>query len=347
MNRTLRTAAALVDAGFASVERLAALEKVAARYAVSLTPAMADLIEDDGDGIGRQFLPREEELETSAEERADPIGDADHTPLPGIVHRYADRVLLKPLHVCPVYCRFCFRREVVGPEGSGSLTEPELEAAFDYIEARPEIWEVVVTGGDPFVLSPRRLAAITSRLGRTEHVKVLRFHTRVPVVEPSRVDAALIGALKGFGRAVFVALHANHPREFTPAARQAIADLVDAGIPMVSQTVLLAGVNDDAETLGALMRAFVENRVKPYYLHHGDLAPGTAHFRTTIGKGQSLLRNLRGSLSGLCQPSYVLDIPGGYGKVPVGPTYLEARGKDWTVADPDGGLHSYPPAADA
>ncbi|GJD98861.1 lysine-2,3-aminomutase-like protein [Methylobacterium isbiliense] len=344
--RTLRDPASLAQAGLVAPERLPALERVAARYAVAVTPDMAELIESPEDGIGRQFLPDPAELDTAPGERADPIGDDVHAPLPGIVHRYPDRVLLKPLHVCPVYCRFCFRREVVGPEGLGALSEADLDAALAYVAARPGIWEVVLTGGDPLLLSPRRLARIARALGETEHVRVLRLHTRVPVVEPARVDAALIAALKAFGRAVFVALHANHPREFTPAAQGAVARLVDAGIPLVSQSVLLRGINDDAETLAALMRAFVENRVKPYYLHHGDLAPGTGHFRTTLREGRDLMRTLRGRISGLCQPTYVLDIPGGHGKVPVGPDYLAPRagaGESWTVTDPDGRPHAYPP----
>jgi lysine 2,3-aminomutase len=250
---------------------------------------------------------------------------------------------LKPLHVCPVYCRFCFRREMVGPDGLGTLSEAELDAAFAYIAERPEIWEVILTGGDPFALSPRRLRWIALALSAIPHVRVLRVHTRVPVVEPARVSDDLVAALKAFGRAVFVALHANHPREFTPAACAAIARLVDAGIPMVSQSVLLAGINDDAPTLERLMRTFVENRIKPYYLHHGDLAPGTAHLRTSLDAGQALMRGLRGGLSGLAQPLYVLDIPGGHGKVPVGPGYLREAASGWRVTDPGDREHAYPP----
>ncbi len=346
MSRPIRSAGDLAGRGLVPPERLPALERVAARYAVSITPEVAELIADADDGLGRQFVPRAEELVTAPEERADPIGDEAHAPVPGIVHRYPDRVLLKPLHVCPVYCRFCFRREVVGPEGQGSLTEAELDAGLAYIAGHPEIWEVVVTGGDPLVLSPRRLGRIAAALKDMPHVRVLRLHTRVPVVDPARVDAALIGALKRFEGAVFVALHANHPREFFEPARAAIARLIDAGIPMVSQSVLLAGVNDDPETLAALMRAFVENRIKPYYLHHGDLAPGTGHLRTTLDHGQILMRGLRGRVSGLAQPTYVLDIPGGYGKVPVGPGYLTGGPAGWTVTDPTGVTHAYPPRND-
>lgn len=346
MNGHIRSLDALAETGLVSSEALAELEDVAARYAVSITSDMAALIETVEDGIARQFLPQGAELLATPEERADPIGDEPHSPVPGIVHRYPDRVLLKPLHVCPVYCRFCFRREMVGPDGLGSLDDAALETALAYIAANPEIWEVIVTGGDPFLLSSRRIARISDALREIDHVRVLRFHTRVPTVDPTRVDAALVAALKRFGRAVFVALHANHPREFAPAARQAIAQLVDAGIPMVSQSVLLRGVNDDPAILAALMRCFVENRIKPYYLHQGDLAPGTSHFRVSLDEGRELLRGLRGRVSGLCQPTYVLDIPGGYGKVPIGPNYVELGTDGWSVADPHGRRHRYPPDSD-
>ena len=346
MTRPLRSIDDLARAGLVRSEDLPELEAVAARYAVSVTADMAELIDpaDPADPIARQFLPRAEELASASCERTDPIGDGVHETVRGLIHRYPDRVLLKPLHVCPVYCRFCFRREVVGPDGQGSLSEAELSAAYDYIAAHASIWEVVLTGGDPFALSSRRLGAIAAALEAIPHVRVLRVHTRVPVVNPEAVDAALIASLKRFSRAVFVALHANHPREFTPAARAACARLVDAGIPMVSQSVLLAGINDDPQTLAALMRSFVENRIKPYYLHHGDLAPGTAHLRTGLPEGQALMRALRGRLSGLAQPTYVLDIPGGYGKVPVGPDYLHVNGMGFVVNDPAGRPHAYPPA---
>ncbi|MCA0357119.1 MAG: lysine-2,3-aminomutase-like protein [Proteobacteria bacterium] len=338
---TLRDARSLAEAGLVPSERLPALEAVAARYAVAITPAMTALIEagDENDPIARQFVPSPDELVASPGEDGDPIGDAAHSPVEGIVHRYPDRVLLKPTHTCAVYCRFCFRREMVGPEGLSNLTPAQLDAAFAYIVARPEIWEVIVTGGDPLVLSPRRLADLMDRLEAIDHVKIVRFHTRVPAVDPQAVTPELVAALKRSSKAVYVALHANHARELTPAARAACARMVDAGIPMVSQTVLLRGVNDDPRTLADLMRAFVETRIKPYYLHHGDLAPGTAHLRTTVAEGQAIMRALRGTLSGLAQPTYVLDIPGGHGKVPVGPSYL-AEG---SVETPDGGVRPYPP----
>ncbi|MDB5438108.1 MAG: L-lysine 2,3-aminomutase [Caulobacteraceae bacterium] len=340
--RTLRTPRDLVSAGLATEGDLPALEAVANRYAIAISPAMAALIHptDPDDPISRQFVPSSAELETAPGELADPIGDDAHSPVEGIVHRYPDRVLLKLTHTCAVNCRFGFRREVVGPQGAGTLDEQALEKALAYIARRPEIWEVILTGGDPLLLSPRRLAEVTARLGAIEHVKVIRHHSRIPVVDPALVTDELVAALKSPRQAVYVALHANHPREMTPAARAACARLVDAGIPMVSQSVLLAGVNDDAATLAELMRAFVETRIKPYYLHHPDLAPGTAHLRVPIKTGQALMRALRGRYSGLCQPDYVLDIPGGHGKVPIGPEYLSGS----SVRDPQGQTHVYPPA---
>jgi lysine 2,3-aminomutase len=326
-------------------DKLAALADVAARYAVGLTPAMADLIDrnDPDDPIARQFLPDARELEQRPEERADPIADNPFSPVEGVVHRYPDRVLLKIVSSCAVYCRFCFRREMVGP-GRGGLSAAALAAAIDYIEGHPQIWEVILSGGDPLILSARRIKQVVQRLAAMPHVQVIRVHTRIPVVAPERIGAALLRALRT-DKATFVVLHANHPRELTPDARAACARLIDAGIPMLSQSVLLRGVNDDIETLGALMRAFVACRIKPYYLHHADLAPGTAHLRTTIAQGQELMRGLRGRFSGLCQPTYVLDIPDGHGKSPIGPNYVSAGGTEAAtlIEDYTGRRHAYPP----
>jgi lysine 2,3-aminomutase len=341
---TLRSPQALAGAGLIAPERADALATVAARYAVAVTPALAALIDpaDAADPIGRQFLPTEAELAVAPGEAADPIGDDAHSPVPGIVHRYPDRVLLKVTHTCAVYCRFCFRREMVGPGKSAALTPAQLDAALAYIAADPAIWEVILTGGDPLMLSPRRLGDLMTRLARIEHLKVIRFHTRVPVAEPARITPALVAAMRSPRQTTWVALHANHPRELTPAARAACAQIIEAGMPMVSQTVLLAGVNDDAETLAALMRAFVEARIKPYYLHQLDAAPGTAPFRVPLAKGQALMRELRGRVSGLAQPTYVLDIPGGHGKVPIGPGYLAGElDACVSVEDPWGAAHDY------
>lgn len=337
--RTLRTPADLAEAGLVAPERLPELERVAARYAVAITPAMAELIPDN-DAMAAQFVPTAAELDHAPQERADPIGDERHSPVEGIVHRYPDRVLLKANHACAVYCRFCFRREMVGPEGIRPLSPAQLDAAMAYIAGDPAIWEVIVTGGDPLILSGRRLKDLMGRLAAIAHVKVVRFHTRVPAVAPEMVTPGLVAALRAPGKTTWLALHANRADELTPAAEAAIARIQDAGIPMVSQTVLLKGVNDDAAVLEALMRRFVELRIKPYYLHHADLAPGTACFRTTLAEGQELMRELRGKVSGLCQPTYVLDIPGGHGKSPVGPGYVG----DGEITDPSGRTHAYPPA---
>ncbi|MDQ0394670.1 lysine-2,3-aminomutase-like protein [Labrys monachus] len=339
---SLRSVSDLEGRGLVPASLREEIEEVARRFSVAVTPGMADLMTGPpaGDPIAAQFVPTEQELLWSPEELDDPIGDEPFTPVRGIVHRYPDRVLLKPLHVCPVYCRFCFRREMVGPEGE-NLTRSELDAALAYIAGNANIFEVIVTGGDPFILSQRRLRQIMSALAGIEHVGAVRFHTRVPVVAPEIVTDDFVKSLAG-PKAVFVALHANHVRELSPAARQACARLVDAGIPMVSQTVLLRGINDTAADLSALFRALVAMRIKPYYLHHGDLAKGTRHFRTTVAQGQDLMRALRGSLTGLAQPTYVLDIPGGHGKVPIGPAYVQRQDDGaYAVTDPQGRLHAY------
>jgi lysine 2,3-aminomutase len=338
---TVRGVDGLCGRALVPPERLAELAAVAARYAVAITPAMADLIDpgDPHDPIARQFVPDARELDHQPDERRDPIGDDALSPVEGIVHRYPDRVLLKLVNACAVYCRFCFRRETIGP-GRAGLSPQALAAALAYIGAHRQIWEVILSGGDPFVLSARRLKSVMARLAAIDHVRVIRAHTRVPVVAPERINGALIEALRT-AKATFVVLHANHPRELGNEARAACARLVDAGIPMLSQSVLLRGVNDDVETLGALMRGLIECRIKPYYLHHADLAPGTAHFRVEIAEGQALMRALRGRFSGLCQPTYVLDIPGGHGKSPIGPSYLSEDAA--VVEDFNGRRHPYPP----
>jgi lysine 2,3-aminomutase len=248
---------------------------------------------------------------------------------------------LKLVHVCPVYCRFCFRREMVGPDGDGTLSAAELDEALAYIESQPRIWEVILTGGDPFVLSTRRVREASARLAAIAHVKIIRWHTRVPVVDPLRVTPDFVEALKVDGATTYVVLHVNHPRELTEQARAAIGRIVDAGVPMLSQTVLLKGVNDDADTLEALMRGLVEARVKPYYLHHLDKAPGTSHFRCSIAEGQKLARELHQRASGIAQPAYVLDIPGGHGKALLASPSVREDGDGYEVRDRNGLWRKY------
>ena len=330
----MRSGRALNAAGLIAAGRVRESDSVARRYAVAVTPQIANLIVPGAadDPIARQYLPDGRELRRAPEERDDPIGDDAHSPLPGLVHRYPDRVLLMPTTACPVYCRFCFRRERVG-HGATTMTAAEIDEALAYISARPGIREAILTGGDPMILSPRRLGDILRRLAAIETVEVLRIHSRVPVADPARIDDAMIAALRQRAP-VYVLVHCNHPREIDPKAARALAALADAGVPLLAQTVLLKGVNDDADTLEALFRALVRHRVRPYYLHHPDLAPGTAHFRLPIEEGQALVRALRGRISGLCQPTYVIDLPGGYGKVPVGPVFRDGEGglRDWRGA---------------
>jgi lysine 2,3-aminomutase len=343
-DRTLRSAEDLVAAGLAKSSDAAQLARVTAAYATAITPSLAALIDpaNPSDPIGRQFVPSSAELDVRSEELPDPIGDKTHEPVEGIVHRYPDRVLLKAVSVCPVYCRFCFRREMVGPGKDGNLSPAELDTALAYIRSHPEIWEVIVTGGDPFMLSSRRVSLLTQALEEIAHVKVIRWHTRMPVADPDRVTGDFVDAIRGRSKAVYVAVHCNHPRELSSSARAACARLIDAGIPLLSQSVLLQGVNDDIDTLADLMRAFVECRIKPYYLHHADLAPGTSHFRTTIERGQDLVRQLRDRISGLAQPHYVIDIPGGVSKALASPADIETEDGRIRLRGRDGDWRDYP-----
>ncbi len=323
------------------------LKPVAENFSFAVTEHMYQQInmDDANDPIAMQFIPTAKELNILPQEKSDPIGDDPHMTIKGLIHRYPDRCLLTPVHVCAVYCRFCFRREKVGA-GSKLMSSEELETAYAYIREHKEIWEVILTGGDPLFLKPKMLDKILENLSSIEHLGVVRFHTRIPMVEPSRINATLLKVLQK-RVSIYVVVHANHPNEFTAEAKKACRDLTSHGIPLLSQSVLLKGINDNIETLSSLMRCFIENRIKPYYLHQGDLAQGTQHFRTSIKQGRSLMRQLRGRFSGICQPTYILDIPGGYGKSPIGPNYLselsdapqgEAK---YIVEDYNGNCHKY------
>jgi lysine 2,3-aminomutase len=315
--RTLRSAAELVSAGLLPHAAQPAAEAVAARYAIAVTQAVAGLIDasDPADPIAAQYLPDARELSTLPHETADPTADAPFSPVPGVVHRYPDRALLKPLLACPVYCRFCFRREHVGPDG-GLLDEAALERALGWFAATPTVREAILTGGDPLILSPRRLAQILGRLAAMPHIETLRIHSRVPVAEPARVTQALAAALRT-DKPLYLCVHANHAREFTPAAEAACVRLHGAGAVLLGQSVLLAGVNDSAAAMEGLLRAMLRARVKPYYLHQLDPAPGTARFHVPPERGRAILRALRGRVTGLAWPTYVEETPGGGGKVPI------------------------------
>jgi lysine 2,3-aminomutase len=344
--RTLRDAAGLVSAGLVPPAAEPGLAVLSQTYAIAVTPAVQALIDpaDPADPIARQFIPDVAELTTLPEERSDPTSDAPFTPVRGVVHRYPDRALLKPLLACPVYCRFCFRREVVGPDG-GLLSEAEMNAALDWFAATPQVREAILTGGDPLMLSPRRLAHIIGRLSAIPHLDIIRIHSRVPVAAPDRVTPALLAALET-EKALFLCVHANHAREFAPAARAALRALAGAGVALLGQSVLLRGVNDSAAALEALFRAMLAARVKPYYLHQLDRAPGTARFEVPIAEGRALLRALRGRLTGLAWPAYVLDLPDGAGKAPLGPDFARPDEAGWVVQGPlDGVDHRHPDPA--
>lgn len=351
MQNALETGKELANQGLIPALEADEVDSIRQTFAVKVPPSyMASIKRNDAsDPIWRTVIPTSEELTVREEELVDPIGDEEHTPVRGITHRYTDRVLFKPTHTCAVYCRFCFRRYAVG-QPERMLSRSEVAEAMAYIEQHTEIWEVIFSGGDPLTLSDGRLGGMLDRLRAIEHVKVIRFHTRVPVVLPSRVTEDLVEVLRGVDRPrkpVYIVTHINHVQEITPEVEQACELLVDHGIPLLNQSVLLRGTNDSRETMEALLRKLVEMRIKPYHLNHGDLARGTSHFRTTIAEGQALMKALRGRVSGLCQPTYVLDIPGGYGKVPIGPSYLAAGDEEWVVEDINGMLHPYPSKAEA
>ncbi|MEN3930568.1 lysine-2,3-aminomutase-like protein [Microvirga sp. W0021] len=346
MTLTLKTVDHLISSGLVSEDQRIDMEKIAKTYAIAVSPLLASLInpDDPKDPIGLQFVPAISELTHTNEELADPIGDHAHTPVKGIVHRYPDRVLLKAVHICPVYCRFCFRREMVGPAGDGSLTDTELENAIAYITKNKQIWEVILTGGDPLILSERRLRNIMTVLSKIEHIRVIRFHSRIPVANPERIDDAFVSALTASGKTVYIAIHSNHPRELSQPMKEACERLQKAGIQLLSQTVLLKDINDDAQVLSELMQGFVSLGIRPYYLHHPDLAPGTSHFRISISEGRQIFEQLRGYISGLCQPTYVIDIPGGFGKVPVTKDYIDDTAPECIrIRDYQGNWHNYPP----
>ena len=338
---TLRTGAELAEAGLADKANIAALDAVGAAYSIAIPIGLAALIDpsDPNDPIARQFVPDPAELTMTDDELADPIGDDAHSPVRGLVHRYPDRVLLMPTLSCPVYCRYCFRRDRVG-RAAGAPTADDLENAYRYIEDRPAIHEVILTGGDPLSLSDARLARLIARLNAIPHLNNIRIHTRVPVSQPGRVTEALIEALQA-DTPVWISLHTNHARELTADVATACDRLIRGGLPLLSQTVLLKGVNDSVDVLTELMRRLVALKVKPYYLHHPDRARGTAKFRLTLAEGQALVSALRGNISGLCQPTYMIDIPGGHGKVPIQPPMATSHYDSWHITDYRGHKHRY------
>lgn len=321
----------------------AAAQEAAANHKVRAPKAYLDLIDwnDPADPIRLQVIPQPQELIEQEGELDDPIADHGFSPVPRLTHRHADRVLLFPTYQCAVYCRFCFRKESLTSIGRGFSREA-MEPAFAYIAEHPEIREVILTGGDPLSLPDKALAEIRARIEAIAHVRLLRIHTRVPVALPSRITAGLVTSLQG-RLMVTVVTHFNHVREITDATEIACRTLRQGGFVLLNQSVLLKGVNDTVEVLEDLCRELMYRLgVKPYYLHHGDLARGMAHRRTTIAEGQALAAALRQRLSGICNPVYVLDLPEGGGKVPLGPCYVEGRdGESWRIRGLDGQTRGY------
>ena len=296
------------------------------------------------DPIARQYLPSVEETVPSLLDQRDPIGDKAYGIGKVLIHRYPDRLLLLATDHCAAYCRFCFRKDRVG-KGEAVAADDDIEQALAYIAEHKSIWEVIFSGGDPLILSPRRLQHLVARVATIAHVKTIRFHTRAPVSDPVRITGELAAAIVS-DKATYIVIHANHPDELTDEAIAGFKKLQKAGAILLSQSVLLRGVNNDAATLEKLFRGFVENGIKPYYLHHPDLVEGSAHFQLSLDEGESLMKELRGKISGLCWPTYVLDIPGGFGKVPVNASYLTKTSEGhYLVEDIDGNKHAYPPVA--
>jgi len=344
-NKVFNKGSKLYDAGFIEESQISEIDKSAQSYNLKIPQAYAEkiLIKDETDPVWKTAIPSTEELKSSPGESSDPISDERFSPVKGIIHRYPDRVLLMPTNICAVYCRYCFRKNTVG-QPNKALKEDQLSLAISYIKNHSEIWEVILSGGDPLILSNKKLAHLMDCLNQIEHVKVIRFHTRIPVVSPSRIDDELIHIIKRTiktKKAVYVITHINHLQEIDMAAEDACALLVDNGIPLLNQSVLLKGINDNEEQMKALLKKLIEIRIKPYYLHHLDLTEGTNHFRTSIEEGQYIMKKLRGNISGLCQPNYMLDIPGGYGKVPINHNYIGKGNDGWRIEDINENIHDY------
>ncbi|MDH5722597.1 MAG: lysine-2,3-aminomutase-like protein [Alphaproteobacteria bacterium] len=331
----------LYDAGLIEFPDIESYRQIESRYDIGLSPNVLAAIKEKSDPVAVQYVPSLKELELTESDLSDPIGDNAHSPVKGIVHRYPDRALLKIADHCAVYCRYCFRREMIGKNADG-LSVEDLDNALEYIRSAPHIWEVILTGGDPLILSPRRLKPVFKALEKIEHVKTIRIHSRIPIADPDRITEELLAVLSNVTKPLYMVVHINHAQEITRETERAIADLRQANCVMLSQSVLLKGVNDNVDALESLFRKLIEQGIKPYYLYHPDKANGTGHFRVPLEKGKELMKQLRGRLSGICLPDYMLDIPGGHGKVPVGHDYVGGcEDGIYRVEDYKGNMHDY------
>ncbi len=315
------------------------------KLAMGITPHFFNLIDrDDPDcPIRRQVIPRIEEASTSPEEMKDPCGEDGAMPVPGLVHRYPDRVLFLVTDRCASYCRYCTRSRVVSGVGEQEL-DTDFDQAFRYLESHPEIRDVLLSGGDPLLLSDRRLDSILSRLRAIPHIEFIRIGSRIPIFLPQRITPELCAILKKYHP--WISIHSNHPRELTAEVRDALGRLADSGIPLGNQSVLLKGVNDNVEVMKELIHRLLYCRVRPYYLYQCDLITGSAHLRTSIQTGIDLIDQLRGHTTGYAVPQYVVDGPGGGGKIPVNPDYIIARtGERMVLRNYRGDIYEYPDAS--
>jgi lysine 2,3-aminomutase len=335
----------LKDCGMSMDGHVDDFRELQSHYDVGVTGHVLSQIDDYdapySDVVGRQYVPSVEELSVKPDEENDPIGDDVYSPMRGIVHRYSDRALLKISNVCAVYCRYCFRREMIGA-GSEHMSDDDFYAAIGYISSHPEIKEVILTGGDPLVLSARRFGKILDALSAIDHLKVIRIHTKIPVVNPSKIDKTLLSVLKASDKVLYMVVHINHAREISDAMRSAIFKIRMSNVSVFSQSVLLKGVNDDPEILVQLFRELTWMHVNPYYLHHLDRAKGTSHFRVPIERGKEIMRQLQGNVSGISLPKYMLDIPGGHGKIPINDESVHRLEEGvYRVTDYQGCTHLY------
>ena len=313
------------------------------KLALGITPHFFNLIdrEDPDCPIRRQVVPRIEESITASDEMLDPCGEDSNMPVPGLVHRYPDRVLLLVTDRCASYCRYCTRSRVVSGAGEQELTM-DLEGAFAYLQKHPEVRDVLLSGGDPLLLSDSKLDAILTRLRQIPTIEFIRIGTRIPIFLPQRITTELLNVLKKH-HPLWMSVHSNHPKELTQEVRLALGRLADAGIPLGNQSVLLKGVNDRADTLKSLFHKLLLCRVRPYYLYQCDLISGSAHLRTTIREGQEIMEQLRGHTTGYAVPTYVVDGPGGGGKIPIGPNYIVGMADNRVILkNYKGDVYEYP-----
>ncbi|MDY6904296.1 MAG: KamA family radical SAM protein [Thermodesulfobacteriota bacterium] len=315
---------------------IAAVSRV---YPMRINPYYLRLIKERGGALWRLVIPDKAEL-TDTLPSDDPLNETVQSPVPGIIHRYPDRVIFLVSGICPVLCRFCMRKRLAGK--AASLTERQIADAVAYIQADTNVREVIFSGGDPLMLTDDILAAVLDKVHCIPHVEILRIHTKAPVGLPQRVTPALAGLLQRF-HPLYINIHVNHPDELSRPAGAACALLADAGIPLGSQTVLLKGVNDSSEVMIRLMRQLLRYRVKPYYLHHPDLVRGTGHFRMPVTRGLAIMREMVGHISGSAVPRYMIDLPGGGGKVPLLPEYVRQLTRiQMTVENYCGDIYQYP-----